>query len=364
MHGRPSGVSAGPPGGVPEPGGGGPAPGAELFCDESGYEGENLVGGITDVFAHASVAVPAADAADCIRELRDRIRSPATVYKANHLQREKHRGTMLWFLGPDGPLPGRARVHLTEKAFFAVARIVDLLVSGTDPADAPAMLRGAHARGPAGALYREGPEVYGRPRWQAFLASFNELMWINTRRGAETSADGFFRLADELHRAGAPGEAGRVLALVRQARPRADALRTALLEDPRTVPALDSLLPALAAAVAYWGRDGAPVAVVHDRQTALTEERTARLHEVCRPPRAHLLGLRFVDAESDPRVQLADFLAGLARKRASDALAGLADPELDELLRPYVAADSAWGDARSWALLDPGPARRAGLTTA
>ncbi|MEO3767486.1 hypothetical protein [Streptomyces sp. B8F3] len=362
MHGPPSGVPADAPGGVPlaDP----LAAGAELFCDESGYEGENLVGGITDVFAHAGVTVPAGDAADCIRELRNRIRSPATVYKANHLQREKHRGTMLWFLGPDGPLPGRARVHLTEKAFFAVARIVDLLVSGADPADAAAMLRDADARGPAGDLYREGPLRYGREPWRAFLASFNELMWINTRRGAETSADGFFRLADELHRAGAPGEAGRVLARVRQARPRAEALRAALLADPRTVPALDSLLPALAAAVAYWGRDGAAVTVVHDRQTALTEERVARLYEVCRPPRAHLRALRFVDAETDPRVQLADFLAGIARKRASDALAGLADPELDELLRPYVAPDSAWGDERSRALLVPAAAPRAGLTSA
>lgn len=362
MHGPPSGVPAGGTGGVPLDDR--LAPAAELFCDESGYEGENLVGGITDVFAHAGVTVPAADAADCIRELRERIRSPATVYKANHLQREKHRGTMLWFLGPDGPLPGRARVHLTEKAFFAAVRIVDLLVSGTDPADAAAMLRGADVHGPAGALYRAGPRVSGRERWQAFLASFNELMWVNTRRGAETSADGFFRLAEELHRAGAPGEAGRALERVRRARPQADALRAALLTDQRTVPALDSLLPALAAAVAYWGRDGAPVTIVHDRQTALTEERLARLYEVCRPPRAHLRGLRFVDAESDPRVQLADFLAGIARKRASDALAGLADPELDELLRPYVAADSVWGDGRSWALLGPGPARQAGLTSA
>ncbi|MFW6694137.1 DUF3800 domain-containing protein [Streptomyces sp. MAR4 CNX-425] len=339
-------------------------PAVELFCDESGYEGENLVGGVTDVFAHAGVTVPAADAADCIRELRDRIRSPATVYKANHLQRQKHRGTMLWFLGPAGPLPGRARVHLTEKAFFAVARLVGLFVSRTDPADAAAMLRGVHARGPAGALYREGPLVYGAERWRAFLAAFNELMWVNTRRGAETSADGFFRLADALHGRGAPGEAGRVLRLVAGARPRAEELRTALLADPRTVPALDSLLPALAAAVAHWGRDGTEVTVVHDRQTALTEERVARLAEVCRPPRARLRALRFVDAETEPRVQLADFLAGIARKRASDALAGLADPELDELLRPYLDPASAWGDERTWALLAPDPGRRAGLTSA
>ncbi len=35
----------------------------EVACDESGSDGENLTGGNTDVFAHAGVHVPAADAA-------------------------------------------------------------------------------------------------------------------------------------------------------------------------------------------------------------------------------------------------------------------------------------------------------------
>jgi len=29
----------------------------QIACDESGYEGEKLIGGMTDVFAHASVRV-------------------------------------------------------------------------------------------------------------------------------------------------------------------------------------------------------------------------------------------------------------------------------------------------------------------
>jgi hypothetical protein len=81
----------------------------EIACDESGYEGEKLVGGETDVFAHASVLLAAAEAAGCIAELRRRIRSPAQEYKANHLLREKHRPVLLWLLGADGPIRGRAR---------------------------------------------------------------------------------------------------------------------------------------------------------------------------------------------------------------------------------------------------------------
>ena len=50
-------------------------------------------------------------------------------------------------------------------------------------------------------------------------------------------------------------------------------------------------------------------------------------------------------------MQLADFLAGVARKIASEALVGRADPALVGLIRPYVDATSVWGDPTSAALL-------------
>src|SRR5688572_25420257 len=83
----------------------------EIACDESGYEGEKLIGTTTDVFAHASVDLDTASAAACLAELRDRIRSPAREYKANHLLREKHRAVLAWLLGPAGPLHGPGRTH-------------------------------------------------------------------------------------------------------------------------------------------------------------------------------------------------------------------------------------------------------------
>jgi hypothetical protein len=66
---------------------------------------------------------------------------------------------------------------------------------------------------------------------------------------------------------------------------------------------------------------------------------------------ARLAGLTLVDSTSDPRVQLADILAGVARKIASDELNERGDARFTALLRPYVDRFSIWGDDRSWALL-------------
>ncbi|MEU4241200.1 DUF3800 domain-containing protein [Actinoplanes sp. NPDC026619] len=88
----------------------------EIACDESGYEGEKLIGSTTRYFAHASVDVP--DPAAVLTELRARIKSPATQYKANHLLRPQHRGTLRWFLGETGPVHGRGHVFLLDKPAF------------------------------------------------------------------------------------------------------------------------------------------------------------------------------------------------------------------------------------------------------
>lgn len=183
----------------------------EIACDESGYEGDRLVGGVTDVFAHAGVDLPAAAAAGCLAELRRRIRSPALEYKANHLLRGKHRGVLLWLFGASGPVLGHAHVHVVDK------------------------------------------------------------------------------------RAAAPGT--------------------------------ELLVPALRETVRVWGGD---ITIVHDRQNALT------------PARLALVGcpVRFVASGDDPRVQVADFLAGVATRVASDARAGRPDPELAALLAPYLTRTS------------------------
>ncbi|MGV9455297.1 hypothetical protein [Streptomyces sp. NPDC003635] len=308
----------------------------EVGCDESGSDGENLTGGNTDVFAHAGVRLPVPVAAACVQEIRDRIRSPASEYKATHLLREKHRAVLEWLLAPAGPLHGTARVHLTEKAFFVVDRALELLLDD---------------RTRAGALYRRGPELFGDERWREFLQAANQLLRVRHEGGAEEPVDAFFRA---LSTTAARGEVAETLERLTAARSRADSYRARLLAGPPLIPVLNPLLPAVVATAAYWSAGGATVRLVHDRQNMLTPERIGWIEERARGAGVRLAGVRLVAAREDPRVQLADFLAGIARKIASDELNGRADPGLSALLRPYVDPASVWGDEGSWARIGSG----------
>jgi len=226
----------------------------EIACDESGYEGEKLIGSTTRLFAHASVRLP--DAAAVLAELRARIKSPATQYKANHLLREKNRAVLVWFLGPTGPVLGNGHVFLLDKADFVRQEFARIF--GAEPAD---------------------------------LALANDVLRVRSSHPAPPEAAEF---------------------------------RAWLLADPVGRSVLDPLVPAIVAAVEHWG----PVAVAHDRQTQLPPRRIEVLRERCA-----LLGLRFLDAESHPEIQIADILAGTVRSITEDG-----DPELSRLLPPYLSA--------------------------
>lgn len=214
----------------------------EIACDESGYEGESLVGGVTDVFAHAGVHLTSTAAAGCVEQLRRRIRSPALEYQANHLLREKNRRALEWLLGVDGPIHGHAHVHLVDKTLFLIGKIVELV----------------------GGNYEETLDLHRNRLDPAVLAAANDLLRPRTRQGEPTR--------------------------------------------------------------------------VHDRQTSLTPDRLAALMARNGAPAS----LRFVDSRTDARVQVADFLAGVARRAASEEPAGRCDAALLGLLRPYVDPASIW----------------------
>ena len=312
----------------------------EVACDESGSDGENLTGGNTDVFAHASVRLPVETAAAYVQEIRDRIRSPAEEYKANHLLREKHRAVLEWLLAPAGPIHGNAQVHLIEKAYFVVDRTVDLLLGD-----------GTEALG----LYRAGRGDFGDALWREFLAAANQLLRVRNGGGPEEPVAAFFHTLQALRRADCRPEVAETLHRLAASRSRADSYRARLLDGPPLIPVLNPLLPAIVGTAAHWSASGRSVCLVHDRQNMLTPERIAWIEETARRAGIGFAGLRLVHSRLDPRVQVADYLAGIARKIASDELNGHGDPALTSLLRPYVDPASVWGDERSWTQLGQQP---------
>ncbi len=261
--------------------------------------------------------------AACVAELRARIRSPAVEYKANHLLRRKHRAALAWFLGPAGPVTGRAHVYLVDKPFLLVTCVVE------DDVEA------------AAALYRAGPRMFGVDAGPSFLTASNDLLRSAGRRPVPDDPAAAFAHAVN----GLTGAAGPAAAVV-------ETLRTG--RAPGAVESLDPLVPAFVRIVEHWSDGGRPVRVLHDEQRTLTPERIAALGTL----NGRLAGLRFADSIEEPRVQVADFLAGVARRIAEDELAGVRDPELAGLLRPYVDARSVWANEASWAALGPAPGQR------
>jgi hypothetical protein len=124
----------------------------------------------------------------------------------------------------------------------------------------------------------------------------------------------------------------------------AEATRARQLGDQTRPPLLEPLLPALTCAVMRWGEVASSLSVVHDEQSAVTPARVAEMATMLdhRHP-GHRLSVRSrADSRADPRIQVADWIAGTARRTARGVLAGHPDPELIAWLTPFVDPDSVW----------------------
>jgi hypothetical protein len=297
----------------------------EIACDESGFSGTNLLDAATPVFTHASVDLRVDEAAELIRTLRSRFRWSPSEFKSGPFLRGLRAGDALeWLLAA---LNGRAHVYRVDKEYFLVTRMVDLFL--VEPSYAAGTRLTQDDRQAARALYRAG-RAAGRD-WNVFLAAFVDLVRTKRRTQPDRSVvERFFSARDALAATGLCAEAHGVLGGLTRARVRA--VLTRLAHDDRSIPPpLEPMLPALAETVLFWSGGQHRVLVIHDEQSALTADRLKRLQQVLTygvgSPAgvAHakgsqlageslLAGLVTVDSRDDPRVQVADLLAGIARR--------------------------------------------------
>jgi hypothetical protein len=315
----------------------------EIACDESGFSGTNMLDPATPVITHASVDLRADEAAAVITTLRsDRRISPHEFKSGQFLRSSSLRGAgeaLEWFIAT---LTRRAYVHRVEKEFFLVTRIIDLLLS--EPSYAAGTRLSLDRRPDAFALYRAGRSA--GTDWRAFLAAFVDLVRPKKRRPEGPDVEQFFQARDALIRSGLDVAATTVLNELNPTRVRD--VTTRLHNDDRSIPPpLEPLLPALAETVLSWSAGVRQVLVIHDEQSALTADRLSRLKQALASPSpgnatglpagvSPLAGLVMADSRDDPRVQVADLLAGVARR--------LTAVGSDSLLRPLLTPTS---------LLDP-----------
>ncbi|WP_262285272.1 hypothetical protein [Micromonospora sp. MA102] len=314
----------------------------EVACDESGFSGTNLLHSASPVITHASVDLDVDEAVGLITELRSGFRfSPHELKSGQFLRGPGAVEARKWFLRA---LEGRASVQLVDKEFFLVTRIVDLLL--TEPSYAAGTRLTQDQRPAALALYRAGRSAGSD--WAVFLAAFVDLVRTRRRHPDHRTVPRFVAARDALLGSGLGTPADGVLTALTQARVRA--VVTRLDNDDRSIPPpLEPMLPALAETVLSWSGGQRQVLVTHDEQSALTADRLTRLQRALAdhggPPAAGadpagalpagvspLAGLVMVDSRDDPRVQVADLLAGVARRSP-----GMID---DSLLQPLLSPTS------------------------
>jgi len=305
----------------------------EIACDESGFSGTNLLHTDTPVITHASVDLRVREAVGLIAALRSGFRFSPNEFKSGQFLRGPGAGEALeWFLAA---LSGRAHVHLVDKEYFLVTRIVDLFLA--EPSYAAGTRLTQDHRVAALAVYRAGRSAGSD--WGVFLATFVELVRIKRRhRPDRRTVERFFRARDALLRNGLGAQAEDVLDGLGPTR--VEAILTRLSENDRSIPPpLEPMLPALAETVLFWSGGQRQVLVIHDEQSALTAGRLRRLQQVLAGVAGQspagvspLAGLVMVDSRDDPRVQVADVLAGVARR-----LQGIVD---NGPLQPFLSPTS------------------------
>ena len=330
----------------------------EIVCDESGFAGGNLVGpGHSPVFAHASLTIGAERAATLVAALRAHGRPRPGEFKAARLMQPQQAAAAGWLLSQPEMTADRALVHLIDTRFFVLARTVDVLlgdrpVGGIDSPGATPELRRA-----AVALYRASRRSGEEGRWDRFLIAAANLLRTNNRWLPPDPLPRFAAAVEGLLATEPDPEAASVLGRLHAAGPRAAEARAALVRDRRAAPLMEPLLPALMCAIQTWGARTDVLTVVHDEQSALTPWRIAEMGArlAAQPSGGHLESVHRVDSRDDPRVQVADLLAGLGRRWAAATLASrtdAADPGAPDRavviwisaarLRPLVDPRSVW----------------------
>ena len=246
----------------------------EIACDESGFSGTNLLDPATPVITHASVDLSVGEAVTLIGALRSGFRhSPDEVKSGRFLRGPNADEALTWLLTA---LNGRAHVHLVDKEYFLVTRIVDLFLN--EPSYAAGTRLTRDHRPAALGLYRTGRSAGAD--WGDFLAAFVELVRIKRRHQPDRPAfDRFFRARQALVRAGLGAPAAGVLDGLDPVR--VWSVLTRMSDDDRSIPPpLEPLLPALAETVLFWSGGKRQVLVVHDEQSALTADRLRRLQQI------------------------------------------------------------------------------------
>lgn len=310
-----------------------------IACDESGNDGEQLLN--SRYLVYASIAIDDVEAAAIVQDLRreTRIQQAAELkFRAFAGRRADRREVLRQLWGPSGALEGRCAVHVVDKEYAAVAKIVDLLLEEHAWAQGTDLYRGGEARRLARVLALKGRRALGQEGFRQLLQAFIAFASQRALKEGEARATAVFY--DRLEAAWAAStrrEVTEILWQLRATRPQGDILHV----DSGPFPLLEMLVPAIAQTARHWAKRLChPVSLLTDEQKSLTDERLGLLTQQLRTTwgatpssRAtaiHLEHLLRGSSDDHPSIQLADLLAG-ATAAVAARHAGVDSPAADDL---------------------------------
>ncbi|WP_158973347.1 hypothetical protein [Streptomyces griseus] len=190
-----------------------------IACDESGWDGEQLVGRKRRFLVFASAAVDDAEAAPLVQELRGQAR----IRQAGELKFRLFKDhTQRWSLlqqvwGPGGALHDWCSVYVVDKEYAAVAKVIDLLLEEKEHAEGGNLYADGQTRDLARTLALEGRRALRGPLFEELVSAFVALA---SQRGVGRQTDAseaLFAVIDRAlgglvaqgrHRAAGPGAEG------------------------------------------------------------------------------------------------------------------------------------------------------------
>ncbi|WP_277212274.1 DUF3800 domain-containing protein [Isoptericola croceus] len=322
-----------------------------IACDESGNDGENNLNGNSSVFVHASVAISTDVAHKLMDEVRTKTRSRANELKSRTLLQPKNHVVAHWLLAhPD--LADRCSLVFVHKQFFTVSKLFDSTAEEVAHSLGEDMYENGAALSAASILFFAGPGAFGR-QWSELLDTFEAFLRSATvdvaRHRLDELVARFLKILttsespirDFLGMAFTGIQHLEQLSMLQLGEGLKERLRTA-----------DPLLAAVGATINEWKtRSGRPIAMIHDDAKELTTARIEWLkYSLQHPERiaAFMAGagvevadIRLADSKVDPRIQVADLLAGLGRVVAEDLLIGKSHPLLSRV-DPMQSRFSIW----------------------
>lgn len=333
---------------------------AEIFCDESGHDGENLMAGTTPVLAHSSLHMELDEAAELVSYLRAKTKAQSPELKAAEVLRNGQAIDDLF--GEQGKLVGHVYVYLVEKASLAAGKMIDLLVEERAYADGHNFYDGTAQR-MVTALYELGPVDLGQEHWLSLVSAFTSLMREKQRKGEKETIDGFFEKLELALSTATNGKMKLVLTQLAATRQQVEEFQADVAKGDLTKN-LDPLQTSLMELAYGWSQQlQRPIKIMHDAQNGLTEKVMAAVTAAATkkmpanynlPSRNFdLRGIEHIDSKADPRIQLADIAAGFTRQVAEAALEGKAEERRLTQIQHLVHYNSIWGDHKSWEQIQP-----------